>query len=129
MNLFFLSGGVLWGAQKAILTGDIKHKQDIGEMFSKITDQEDRSAFFYFARLLCWCDGDFADQEQAIILKLKETHLKELNFEQMIGTVTMELDEEEREWLREDAKAVKDGSINSFMSAFVARYNTRKKRS
>ena len=116
-------------AQKAVLKGDIRNPQDIGRMFAEISEQTDRSAFFYFARLLCWCDGDFAQQEQAIILKLKETHLKELNFDQMLGSVNMELADEEREWLKEDAKAVQSGggNIQSFMSAFIRRYNSRKK--
>jgi hypothetical protein len=117
-------------AQKAVLKGDIKNGQDIGHMFSEVTDQTDRSAFFYFARLLCWCDGDFAKQEQEIILKLKETHLKEMNFEKMIGSVDMELADEEKKWLQEDAEAVKadekDG-IQSFMDAFVRRFNSRRK--
>lgn len=119
--------------QKALLQGDIKNAQDIGRMFKGITDQPDRSAFFYFARLLCWCDGDFAQQEQQIVLKLKETHLKEMNFENMIGSVEMEIDDEEKQWLQEDIQIVKaddsggDG-VQSFMNAFVSRFNSRKKR-
>lgn len=119
--------------QKVLLKADIKNPQDIGRMFKGITDQIDRSAFFYFARLLCWCDGDFAKQEQQIILKLKETHLKEMNFETMIGTVEMELADEEKQWLEEDIQIVKsdaegEGNIHSFMNAFVNRFNSRKKR-
>ncbi len=117
-------------AQRAILRGDIKTPQDIGHMFSEISTQTDRSAFFYFARLLCWCDGDFAEQEQQIVLKLKETHLKELNFDSLIGTITLELADEEKKWLEDDVKAVKEGDqdgIQSFMSAFISRYNRRKK--
>jgi hypothetical protein len=63
-------------AQRNILTIDIEQKQDICVLFSKVTDQQDRSDFFHFARTLVWSDGDFGEQEQEVILRLKKIHVQ-----------------------------------------------------
>ncbi|NCC21325.1 MAG: TerB family tellurite resistance protein [Alphaproteobacteria bacterium] len=68
-------------AQRKILEEDMRSQQSVPDMFAKITEQSDRSQFFYFARLLAWCDGDFDAQEQAILDKLKVSHLAGLDME------------------------------------------------
>ncbi len=67
--------------QKAVLRADIKDPQNVGEMFAQITEQSDRSQFFYFARLLAWCDGDFDAQEQEILDKMKISHVSGLDMD------------------------------------------------
>jgi len=69
------------------LKEDLKHPQDPGEMFSKIDEQSDRAQFFYFARLLAWCDGDFDEQEKTILDTLRSSHIANINIEQISKSV------------------------------------------
>ena len=62
-------------AQIQVIGADLQTPQDTYEMFSKITDQNDKSDFFALARALSWCDGDFASQEESIIKNLEAAHL------------------------------------------------------
>lgn len=62
-------------------------------MFRLITEPKDRTRFFELARVLCWCDGDFDEQEQMIISNLKRIHVKTVNFEEIIGEVHFELEQ------------------------------------
>lgn len=89
--------------QKRILEEDMETPQNITEMFMKIREQADRSRFFYFARMLLWCDGDFAAQEQAILTRLQGIHNRTLDFGR-IGEVDLKLEDDEKEWLLEDAR-------------------------
>lgn len=73
-------------------------------MFKLITEPKDRSRFFDLARVLCWCDGDFDEQEQLIISRLKRIHLKTVNFDEIIGEVELELEQSKprvREYVEE----------------------------
>lgn len=66
-------------AQKEQLLQDLEDPQSPADMYSKITQAEDRGEFFQFARMLCWCDGDYAVQEEMIFEKLKDTQLSTLD--------------------------------------------------
>ena len=104
--------------QRRILEQDIENPQDISEMFMQISDQQDRSRFFYYARMLCWCDGNFDEQEQEIMLKLKKLHVRNVDFLK-IDTVDMELDEEQKVSLQQDMQS--DNPIVRFFRRFGGR--------
>lgn len=82
-------------AQREILKYDMEQKQDIRILFSKITDQQDRSEFFNLARPLVWADGDFGSDEQKIILELNRQHQKSVDYETFETSKDMKLDDEE----------------------------------
>ena len=105
--------------QKRVLRDDMETSSDIMNMFLRIEDQEDRSQFFYFARMLLWCDGDFAAQEQAILTQLQSFHNKTLDFTE-IGTVDLQLEDDEKEWLLEDVRQSdpKEGMWDRFLTRF-----------
>lgn len=108
--------------QRAILKDDIEHKKDIGEMFSRVVTEDDRSGFFYYARLLCWSDGDFDEQEQKIVLELKKAHVKNVDVSALVGSV-QSLSFEEEECLRQDVACLQNandtaGVLKSFLSRF-----------
>ena len=80
--------------QRALLNDDVKHAQDIEVMFAGVTDVHDQAAFFKFAHELVHIDGDYGMEEQAIMLKLKETHLQNANLDDLVGNVSLELEGE-----------------------------------
>lgn len=83
-------------AQKNLLEQDIEKPQDIAEMYLKIENQKDRSDFFYHARMLVWSDGDFGEQEQKIMMRLKHTHVRTVDFDQLIQDMDLSLDEDQK---------------------------------
>lgn len=88
--------------QKKTLEEDMKTARDIPDMFMSITDPKDRSRFFYFARMLFWCDGDFAAQEQKILTELQRAQCRLADLSADTG---LQLENDEKEWLLEDRKA------------------------
>lgn len=109
--------------QKDILKSDMENKQDINSFFKFITDQEDRSRFFYLARILCWSDGDFDAQEQEIITRLKKTHIEDMDFDVMLKTITLELDEDKKTALQQDARQFHtEEEQNGFFSRLLGRF-------
>ncbi len=56
------------------LNRDLKAPQNVYQMFEQITQPVDQRDFFALARLLCWSDGDFQKQEQAILSMLSQIH-------------------------------------------------------
>ncbi len=83
-------------AQKTILQDDIHTAQDVAEMFLRIEDQNDRSQFFYHARMMVWSDGDFGEQEQKIIMGLKKNHVRMVDFNKVLENLDLSLDEEQK---------------------------------
>lgn len=80
--------------QMLILKQEMEHPAGIDLMFRMITEQTDRSRFFELARVLCWSDGDFDEQEQEIMRRLKSVYLKTLDFDAIMGTkVNLELEQ------------------------------------
>lgn len=110
-------------SQKTILEEDIKHPKDIIEMFEGISDFEDRSAFFDFARKLVWIDGDYGEEEQDIILKLKTAHMKTADAGKLIGHVMMELEEDIRPVVSREAEdLVQDSKASRAVKFFMRRF-------
>lgn len=103
--------------QRRILEQDIAQPQDIAEMFAGIENQDDRSRFFYFARMLMWCDGDFNRQEQRILTELERAQLKSANFS-TIDTSAIHLDDEWKEWLDDDMRKSKGHVWDNFLRRF-----------
>ena len=81
-------------AQTQILEQDMLVKQDVSALFGKITDPQDRSQFFDYARTLVWCDGDYGEKEQKILLQLKRAHVQSVDFDSLDDTKSLELDDE-----------------------------------
>ncbi len=79
--------------QLDILKDDIVNAKDVGEMFKSITDIKDRVLFFDFARDLVWADGDFGSEEQSVILKLMQEHLKDTNVDDLVGEIKLEFED------------------------------------
>ncbi len=82
--------------QTKTLKDDILHPKDVEEMFRGVTDEEDRSNFFNFARDLVWVDGDFGSEEQSVMIKLQQMHYKDVKLDDLIGNVELELEDEDR---------------------------------
>lgn len=112
--------------QKAVLERDIDTAQDIAEMFLKIEDQNDRSQFFYHARMLVWSDGDFGEQEQKIIMRLKQNHVRTVDFNKLLDNLDLSLDEEQKAQIVKERALVAhapgaDGFFRKFMRQITGR--------
>lgn len=83
-------------AQRETLENDMSVPQDPALMFEKISSQEDRSRFFYYARALVWCDGDFGEQEQKIMITLKKSHIETANHDSLDNSMQFELDDNDK---------------------------------
>jgi len=81
--------------QRQILETDVRVAQDIESLFEKITDANDRAAFFARARTLVHIDGEYGGEEQAIMLKLTQSNIEKTNIDELVGKVTLSLEEEE----------------------------------
>lgn len=116
-----LDGLSLTDYQRSILVSDTMESADIGEMFKRITNQNDRVEFFRHARALVWCDGDFDQQEQEIIEKLKRTHMADVDFFALMDEVSLSFDDEEKENVVNEHKLIEEeidkGDSDSMMSA------------
>lgn len=80
--------------QTAILKDDITAPKDIEQMFAGITDVQDRILFFDLARELVWADGDFGQEEQSAIIKLKRAHFLKTDVDDLVGKVKLELEDD-----------------------------------
>ena len=109
-------------AQRAQLERDISAAQSIPDMFAKISDADDRSQFFYFARMLVWSDGDFGAQEQKIMLELNKAHVKMTDMDTLKSTMEFELDETEKMNLLFDHSAAEGGAQGGLLGAFYRRF-------
>jgi hypothetical protein len=144
--------------QRGVLEGDIEVKQDIAAMYKLVTDQEDRSRFFYFARMLFWCDGDFGQQEQAILTELGKAHFESVQVDKIsklakfelenlqatkqqlkgdgwgidlmsLKTTGLELEDEQKHWIEEDMKDVKGVPEKNRVAAVMDHFLQRFKKS
>jgi len=57
--------------QHQTLLADFQTENDIGGLFITIVDPKDRLDFFRLARVMCWSDGDFGEQEKRIMSALE----------------------------------------------------------
>ncbi len=80
--------------QRAQLHEDAKNAQDIEAMYKMITEPKDQAAFFKFAHELVHIDGDYGEEEQEIMLRLKELHVQATDVDKLIGTVSLSLEDD-----------------------------------
>jgi len=80
--------------QTEVLKKDIYQAQDAQEMFNGVTEHKDRTEFFECARDLVWVDDDFDSGEQSVMIKLHQDHIKRTNVDEMVGGVSLELEED-----------------------------------
>lgn len=80
--------------QRAVLESDLRKPPSVDEMFAKITEQKDRAMFFHYARMLAWCDGDFAIEEQDLMVKLQRLHFETADIDEMMRDNTLSLEED-----------------------------------
>ncbi len=103
------------GAQREILKKDIADPQDPVKMFAQIEDPKDRIEFFNFAHKMVWSDGDYAHEEQAIVKKLKEMHIANVDMDRLVGRIDLQLEEEDdRAGAHKDVRKI----ISSFRDLF-----------
>ena len=108
--------------QLKILENDISNPKWVGEMFDKITNDDDRSKFFYYARLMVWSDGDFDAQEQAIISELQKKYVKDIDLKNVTNVIGLELEEDEKEQLVRDYTYAEEMEPEGGLRAFFRRF-------
>lgn len=112
--------------QKSILERDIDTAQDIAEMFLRIEDQNDRSQFFYHARMLVWSDGDFGEQEQKIIMRLKQNHVRTVDFSKVLEDLDLSLDDDQKARIvREHDQVLHEAAPNGFFRKLMRQITGR----
>ncbi len=112
--------------QKAVLEKDIDTAQDIAEMFLRIEDQNDRSQFFYHARMLVWSDGDFGEQEQKIIMRLKQNHVRTVDFSKLLENLDLSLDDDQKaQIVREHNQVAHEPGSNGFLRRLMRQITGR----
>ncbi len=82
--------------QTAILKDDISNAKNAENMFDGVTSHKDRTEFFELARDLVWIDGDFGSEEQSVMIKLHQAHIKRTDVDEMAGYVSLQLEEEQQ---------------------------------
>lgn len=111
--------------QRKTLQEDMEQARDTGAMFSRISDPQDRSRFFYFARILLWSDGSFDGAEQKILTDLGRFHNKTVDISALMGQPGMEFQDDHKDWLAEDIDAGYHrkgfiGALDRFLSRFTS---------
>lgn len=107
--------------QRGVLNDDAKHPQDIEDMFKGISDVRDQAAFFKFAHTLVHIDGDYGAEEQNVMLKLKEMHLKHADLDKLVGSVDLELEDDGPYSSEDQGKPSFQENFYSFRDAFLKR--------
>ncbi len=80
--------------QVDILKDDILNAKNTTEMFDGVTNTKDRVKFFEFARDLVWIDGDFASEEQSVMIDLYKQHIEETTVDELVGKISLEFEED-----------------------------------
>ena len=75
--------------QRHQLCQDMAQAQNILTLYDQITDSVDQAEFFNIARALVHIDGDYGADERAILLRLKERHIKNVNVDDLVGKVDL----------------------------------------
>jgi uncharacterized membrane protein YebE (DUF533 family) len=88
--------------QIQVLRQDIETPQSVEEMFDGISEPEDRAEFFQFARMLCYSDGDFDEQEKIIKERLKDLQLNNLDHDTLEKELALSRDLAELQREKED---------------------------
>lgn len=103
-------------AQTETLKDDIVNAKDVSDMFTGIKNQQDRIQFFEFARDLVWVDGDFASEEQSVMIELYQQHIKETDVDGLIGQTHLEFEEDSMPRRQPSVPDKKTGFRNIFSS-------------
>lgn len=112
------------GEQSEMLKADAQEAQDIEKMFLGITDVQDQAAFFKFAHELVHIDGDYGAEEQAIMLRLKELHVRVANIDDLVGSVSLELETDFETQDRVDGRPPFEKIIHSFRDQFLKKFSS-----
>lgn len=108
--------------QTTLLKDDIINPKNVEDMFRGMTDQNDRKEFFSFARDLVWVDGDFGAQEQVVMINLLQSHFKDIDFDELVGSVSMELEEDTpRIESSHIPKSRQSGGIGTFLQRLLGK--------
>ena len=62
-------------------------------MFEKISEPVDQAGFFKFASKLAHIDGDFGEEEQEVMLRLKRKHLLDVDISELVGKVNLSFED------------------------------------
>lgn len=100
--------------QRKVLEQDIKEPQDVFKMFGGISNPKDRSKFFMFARSMVYADGNYGPDEQHMMLQLKEIHMRDVNVDELIGSVEMQFEDEPKK----QAANAPEKDVRGILSAF-----------
>lgn len=109
--------------QKAVLKTDATEEQSVEDMFVKITDPADQAEFFKFASKLAHIDGDFGEEEQEVMLKVKQLHLANVDIDELVGKVDMRFDEDHGVDDSSDFKTTVHSYREKFLSKLLGRQN------
>lgn len=82
-------------AQKTVLHKDAKEEQSVEAMFQKITEPLDQAEFFRIASQIAHADGDFGEEEQEVMLRLKRIHLHNVDIDTLIGKIDLSFEDDE----------------------------------
>ena len=77
------------------LRDDVIHPKCVDEMYEKVTDILDQATFFEFARELVHIDGAFVTEEQAVMLRVNQHHLRNVDVDQLVGQIRLDLADED----------------------------------
>ncbi len=102
--------------QKSILQRDATQPQSVEGMFKKISDAKDQAEFFKFASKLAHIDGDFGEEEQEVMLRVKRLHLANFEIDDLIGNVNLTLDEDN--WEQDNSNSETDTDV-SYRTKFI----------
>ena len=107
------------GAQRATLTDDLARPANIEDMFLSISEAKDQAEFFKYAHALVHIDGDYAPEEQRVMLKLKELHLKSTDVDSLVGQVDLEFESEGEAIKRVQGEPYFKTTMMSFRDRFL----------
>jgi len=82
------------GEQADLLKDDIVNAKNVNAMFAGVTNPKDRVKFFEFARDLVWVDGDFASEEQSVMIGLYKQHMSDTTVDELVGKISLEFEED-----------------------------------
>jgi len=108
-------------SQLEIIGQDLKIAQDSYEMFTRITNPDDKKDFFSLARAVSWCDGDLDKQEKLILKNLEKIHMNK----EEVDMLTQSRDVISEIQLCQNQWNMKGGdNSNSSMFGFFKRFAT-----
>ena len=87
--------------QEEILLKDLEFKQEVSPFIEQMTDPADRSNFIYFGRLVFYSDGDFVQQEEALLNIVHGKVMSKVDLEKAMHEVDSHVDDYMAEFDRE----------------------------